>query len=445
MGNITIPTSLIIRPSNAENEVSFYWHPRHSPIYEVISTKDGLRFVYLENGGHQVIQSFNVGDNAFTLDKTVGSLQNARALRLPSEVPDTPVKIGDLAKRMRSHIHKYFDCEPQFESLAVAYAIMTWVYDNLQAVPYLRMFGYYGSGKSRGTDTIGSICYRPLVISGATTASIFRTVDLIGGTVLLDEADYVKTGVGADIAKLLNYGNERGRPIIRNDSKPNGGYRQNAFVPFGPKIISGRERFQDDATESRCFSYTPIATTRSDIPRQLPPEFEEEAAGIRNDALRYRLDNLESFAIHEEHVEGVTPRMNQLLIPVLTIADRIDKETGSCYRKDVLEFAKRQDQAAKDEDNETLEYQLLEEFLKADRSKPVLVQSLVNAINSQSDAADLGSEKLTSKVACKRLREMGFNTSRKNNGRIATIPEGQLSNLKKRFGIEKPREGKEVA
>ena len=51
------------------------------------------------------------------------------------------------------------------------------------------------------------ICYHPLVIAGAANpAPMFRMIEVFGGTILLDEADFAKSQIGADIAKILNCG-----------------------------------------------------------------------------------------------------------------------------------------------------------------------------------------------------------------------------------------------
>ena len=52
--------------------------------------------------------------------------------------------------------------------------------------------------------TIGSMCYRPLVIGGAATpASIFRIIEAVGGTMLIDEADFQDSQIGTDVTKIL--------------------------------------------------------------------------------------------------------------------------------------------------------------------------------------------------------------------------------------------------
>ena len=61
-----------------------------------------------------------------------------------------------------------------FEEIATQYILLTWVYDKFNELPYLRLRGDFGSGKTRALLVIGSICYKPFFASGASTVSPLR-------------------------------------------------------------------------------------------------------------------------------------------------------------------------------------------------------------------------------------------------------------------------------
>ena len=167
-----------------------------------------------------------------------------------------------LALKVREIIHKYFDTRPKrLEAVAMLVCTAHRIYERFQAVPYLRFLGISGSGKTRATEVIGSMCYRPLAISGAMTpASIFRMIEAVGGTMLIDEADFQDSNIGADVAKILNCGYQKRMPVTRMEAVGNG-YEPRLYEVFGPKIINGRKPFKDDATESRCLTHTPVLTS----------------------------------------------------------------------------------------------------------------------------------------------------------------------------------------
>lgn len=170
----------------------------------------------------------------------------------------------------RTRHRLYFDCSLEFRRTAVAYVLHTWIYECFHAVPYLRFLGISGAGKTRGTETIGALCYHPLMTAGAASPAVmFRQIEVLGGTMLMDEADFRESGVGSDIAKVLTCGYQQGLPFSRLE-KQGETYIPRTYDVFGPKIITGRSAFRDDAVEDRCLAYTPYKTKRKDIPVQLP-------------------------------------------------------------------------------------------------------------------------------------------------------------------------------
>jgi tRNA A37 threonylcarbamoyladenosine biosynthesis protein TsaE len=72
-----------------------------------------------------------------------------------------------------------------FENVATHYVLLTWLYDAFNELPYLRLRGDYGSGKTRALLTIGSLCYKAFFASGASTVSpTFHTLDAFRGTLM---------------------------------------------------------------------------------------------------------------------------------------------------------------------------------------------------------------------------------------------------------------------
>jgi len=95
-----------------------------------------------------------------------------------------------LASEIQSFIHEWLDIDPLYERLATYYIMITWLYDQLHTIPYLRALGDTGVGKTRFLDTIGGLCYKATYINGAITpAPIFRLQEKWKGTLILDEGD----------------------------------------------------------------------------------------------------------------------------------------------------------------------------------------------------------------------------------------------------------------
>jgi hypothetical protein len=240
---------------------------------------------------------------------------------LPSEpriYEDEQALIADI----QSFIHRYVDLSATFERVATYYVTLSWLYDVFSELPYLRLRGDYGSGKTRALLTIGSLCYKGFFASGASTVSpLFHTLNAFRGTLLLDEADFRFSDERAEIIKILNNGNVRGFPVLRTMMNRQREFNPQAFQVFGPKIIATRGRYEDRALESRFITEEMGARQlRTDIPINLPDTFKEEARELRNKLLLYRFHRRHDIKLDERLVDPrLEPRLNQILLPLLSI------------------------------------------------------------------------------------------------------------------------------
>ena len=240
-----------------------------------------------------------------------------------AERPAPYVDEMTLAGRIHAFIHRYVDISEAFEAITTHYILLTWLYDDFNDLPYLRVRGDYGSGKSRFLLTVGALCYKPIFASGASTTSpLFRLLDSVRGTLVIDEGDFRVSDEKAEIVKILNNGTTRGFPVLRSESTPQKEFNPRAFHVFGPKVVATRKLFDDRALESRCITEDMDGRrVRNDIPLNLPDSFEDEARELRNQLLQYRFDHLGREHQLGQHAErALTPRLAQLYAPLLSLA-----------------------------------------------------------------------------------------------------------------------------
>jgi hypothetical protein len=197
---------------------------------------------------------------------------------LPTE-PQIYGSEEQLLSEIRSFIHRYVDLSPSFERLATYYVLLSWLYDAFNDLPYLRLRGDYGTGKTRTLLVIGSICYKPFFASGASTVSpIFHALDAFRGTLIFDEADFRFSDERAEIVKILNNGNVRGLPVLRTMMNRQREFNPQAFQVFGPKIVATRGSYEDRGLESRFITEEMGSRRlRADIPINLPDTFRGSA------------------------------------------------------------------------------------------------------------------------------------------------------------------------
>ena len=361
-----------------------------------------------------------------------------RIVLLPTR-PEEYKSEGRLLEDVQAFIHRYVDVTATFERLATYYVLFSWIYDGYNELPYLRVLGDAGSGKTRFLLTIGSLCYKPIFASGASTVSpLFRILDIFKGTLLIDEGDFPQSHEKAEIVKILNNGNAKGFPVLR--SEPTGGgreYNPRAYHVFGPKIIATRSLFMDRALESRCLTEEMgHRRMRDDIPINVPSSLWDEATALRNRLLRFRFRHLGKHPLSEEPVDrNVEPRLNQVFAPLFSIIE--DKATLEELRAVMREFH-RQHVSDRGMD---IEAHLLE-AIAALRAKGESVSIGEIAEQFREEHEDDYDKKITPKwVGSLIRRKLHLRTERRREGYVIRESEHpKVERLMERYGL-KGRDG----
>lgn len=328
-------------------------------ILEIVQNPDtgDTSFLHFEDGKVTEQKSFELpGVGHVVPFSSRNNLLTHRVVLLPSAATDYTSESLLLAE-VRRFIRKYADLSEAFEEVASLYVLLSWVYDHFTVVPYLRLKGDYGTGKSRSLQVIGSLCYRPMFVSGASTVSpMFRIIDAFQGTLILDESDFRLSDDKAEIVKILNNGNAVGFPVLRSEATPTKEFNPRAFTVFGPKVIATRRDFEDQALESRCI--TEVMTglpPRAEIPLALPPSFDAEARALRDQLLMYRFRNFPSMASTAvNHGPDLEARVAQVFAPLLAVA------LDDASRARLTAIATKQTKVLRSDRSVSIEAQLLD-------------------------------------------------------------------------------------
>ena len=285
-------------------------------------------------------------------------------------LPSEPKEYGtesELLSEIRSFIHHYVDISPLFEEISSYYVLLSWLYDSFNELPYLRVRGDFGSGKTRFLLTVGSLCYKPIFATGASTISpIFRILDSFRGTLVIDEGDFRASDEKAEIVKILNQGNAKGFPVLRSEAVDKKEFDPRAYSVFGPKIVATRGFFEDRALESRFLTEEMgHSKLREDIPISLPDCQKEEALHLRNKLLLFRFRNLQRPKTTEPPVDrGLEPRLAQIFSPLLSVI----RDEGA--RVALLDLARRYQRELVSERGMDTEAQILEIIRELKSSSP---------------------------------------------------------------------------
>lgn len=234
----------------------------------------------------------------------------------------------DLYQVIRTHIQKYVVLEDErFYDVATGYILMTWVFDKFNTIPYLRVVGDLGTGKSRFLEVVGKLCNRSMMASGSiSTAAIYRTIDVVQGTLVFDEADFKSSDMSDDIVKLLNGGHKKDTPVIRMEMI-NDVLKPMPFRVFGPKILGSRRGYTDTALESRCITLRMFPLKKVNVSVHLPASFESDAQVLRNKLLMFRFKNFHQVQEDESSLERIEfPRLKQTALALTSVVKMVGED-----------------------------------------------------------------------------------------------------------------------
>jgi hypothetical protein len=349
-----------------------------------------------------------------------------------------------LLAEIQSFIHRYVDVSPLFEKIAAYYVLLTWIYDRFNELPYLRLRGEPGSGKTRFLLIVGSLCYKPIFASGASTVSpLFRIIDSFRGTLVIDEGDFRLSDEQAEIVKILNNGNAKGFPVLRSEASGKSGreFNPTAYEVYGPKLIATRGYFQDRALESRCLTEeTGGRELRDDIPISLPPEHREEALHLRNRLLLLRFRSLGTSGTSDARPDRtIEPRLNQIFLPLLSVVkDPKDRE-------ELRSLARRYHGEMISERGMDLEAQTLEVIRDLrEAGRPLAVKDITSWL--QDRHGDEYERKITTRwIGSIIRRKLQLRPERSSSGYL--IPPTELSKIERlyeRYGVESSKSPEEL-
>lgn len=340
-----------------------------------------------------------------------------------------------LVESIKAFIHRYVDVSPLFEQIASYYVLFTWVYDAFNELPYLRLRGDTGSGKTRFLLTVGSLCYKPIFASGASTVSpLFRILDSIGGTLIVDEGDFRFSDEKAELVKILNNGNGRGFPVLRSESVSGREFSPRAYSVFGPKLIATRGYFQDRALESRCLTEeTGGRKLREDIPINLTAEYKREALALRNQLLTFRFQNLAKRTVDPSLVDrSIEPRLAQVFVPLLSVIE--DAGSRQALRQVAREY-NRELVADRGMDVEAQVLEIIQELQGLEYGSGLSIKEITDRF-----AAEHG-EDFERKITPHWLghivrRKLGVKTEKRHGSYVVASTEGpKLARLFEKYGI----------
>lgn len=296
----------------------------------ILDVHDNFDIKYFDPEKGIALRKFHISKRVYEVWESFVADMNEIEQYLDSDYPESPLLLyREIKDCLRTHV----DLDSWQYVGEALYCFLTHSYTFFNIVPYLLLLSHSGSGKSRNLKILTLLSKDGISFLNPTSASIFRTVESLQPTLGIDQGEKLKSNrrdpSTIEIINLLNSGYEKGGLVPR--ANPNKANLIEHFRTFCPKIICSTGEI-DEVLSTRCLNI-PILRTLN---------MQKYATKEPNPALTRPLNlRLSFFSIdhgcdmyhryieedlpedYTELLELSTPRLRQLIFPLLLIASEI--------------------------------------------------------------------------------------------------------------------------
>lgn len=294
---------------------------------------------------------------ALDKEKETGKTPASNAVYIKFDDPEpwpTPVTTKDLLDEIVRTIRRFVVLS-EHEVVAVALWILhTWTFMTSMICPILGVESpQKRCGKSTLLSILADLCCRALLASNISPASVFRTIEKYGPTLIIDEADTFLRD-NEELRGVLNSGHTRATAyVIRVDGDK---FEPRIFSTWGPKAISLIGKLPDTlADRSVTVSMRRRRPDESIEKRRLNDA--KDLIEIKRKCQRWADDHMNLLGIADPKISaGLNDRAADNWIPLLAIADLAGGEWPEKARRAALALSGVENEL------ETIAVQLLCDF-----------------------------------------------------------------------------------
>ena len=265
-----------------------------------------------------------LGIRSATLDKLVQAerackSEESKAMFNDVEPWPIPVDASEVLSELSEAFRRYAILPKHADDALALWCAFTWFCEVCHIAPLLVIRSpEKGCGKSTVLSIVKRVVYRPLVLSGISSAVLYRVTDKYRPTVLIDEGDTFLNAENQDLHGLINCGYSKDAPYIwrcvGDDHEPKG------FNVFSPKAIAfiGHTR---DTLHDRAVEVELRRKTSSEKVSRLRHGDGGELDILARKLARLAADDLEAFASMHPHMpESLPDRQADNFEPLMAMA-----------------------------------------------------------------------------------------------------------------------------
>lgn len=179
------------------------------------------------------------------------------------------VDTGDIYNQIYAMMLKYFYFKHEaYAHVLTAFILLTYVYMQFSAVPYLHFHGQKGTGKTAMASFMAEMCYRPIKASNPNDVHLYRSLHSGRGVFIYDEAEqlggkYSQSERAQNIVLLCNATYVKNGALVPRQREGDRG-KTEWFYAYSPKVFMSIRELSE-ALKSRCIEIQSIKIPKSKI------------------------------------------------------------------------------------------------------------------------------------------------------------------------------------
>ena len=257
-----------------------------------------------------------------TASKTTDTLQGRSVILEPPILWSDPVEGADLLGEIVDALERHVVLPKGAAEAVAAWILFTHAFDAFTVAPMLALVSpEKRCGKTTTLDVVGAMVPRKLPAANISPAALYRTVETVTPTLLVDEADAFLNR-NEDLRGILNAGHTRSTAIVirtvGDDHEP----RQ--FSTWCPKLIASIGKLASTIEDRSIVILMRRRAPGEKVVRLRRDRIDGEFESVRSRAARWAADHLDELRDADPAVpEELHDRAQDNWRPLLAIADMV--------------------------------------------------------------------------------------------------------------------------
>jgi hypothetical protein len=230
-----------------------------------------------------------------------------------------PVDGASLLQELSDYFDHHAHLPDKAEHALALWTAHTWMFDAWRRTPRLNLRSLVrGSGKTTVIELLVPVVRRGKSVDNLTAPVVFRLVELMAPTLLLDEADRILDEKNnRELIGLLDSGHERGKEATRCVGE---NFILRDFSAHSPAVLAGLGRLPG-TLDDRSIIIRMEKMKRDEQKTPITDASEMQAARLARQAARWVADNRQALASADPDMGSLFARPADLWRPLFAIAD----------------------------------------------------------------------------------------------------------------------------